>query len=49
MGARREREGLDRKIKRTDKEIDELAYGLYGVTETERQMVQESLGQGSEA
>ena len=31
----REREVLERRIERTDREIDELVYRLYGLTEEE--------------
>ena len=37
----RERQGLERKIERTDGEIDELVYRLYGLTEEERKAVEE--------
>ena len=36
---RREREELERKIARTDREIDALVYELYGLTEEEGRVV----------
>jgi len=36
----REREELERRIKRVDAEIDELVYRLYGLTEEERRVVE---------
>jgi len=36
----RERGELERKIERTDREIDELVYRLYGLTEEERRVVE---------
>ena len=36
----REREELERKIERTDGEIDELVYELYGLTEEEIAVVE---------
>ena len=36
----REREELERRIKRMDREIDELVYRLYGLTEEERRVVE---------
>ena len=36
----REREELERRIERTDREIDELVYELYGLTEEERRVVE---------
>ena len=37
---RREGEELERRIERTDREIDELVYRLYGLTEEEIRVVQ---------
>ena len=36
----REREELERRIERTNREIDELGYRLYGLTEEERRVVE---------
>ena len=36
----REREELERRIERTDREIDELVYELYGLTEEEIRIVE---------
>ena len=36
----REREELERRIKRTDGDIDELVYRLYGLTEEEIRVVE---------
>lgn len=38
-----ERARLEEEIKRTDAEIDELVYELYGITDEERKIVEESL------
>lgn len=38
-----ERDELLREIERTDKEIDNLVYDLYGLTEEERKIVEASL------
>lgn len=38
-----EREELLREIKRTDAEIDQKVYELYGLTEEERQIIESSL------
>lgn len=35
-----ESDGLKREIERTDKEIDNLVFALYGLTETERKIVE---------
>ena len=37
---KRLREELERRIERTDREIDELVYRLYGLTEEERRVVE---------
>lgn len=34
---------LEEEIKKTDKEIDELVYQLYGITEEEKNIIEESL------
>ena len=39
-----EREKLEQEIKKTDKEIDELVYKIYGITEEEKKIIEESLG-----
>ncbi|MEW6295070.1 MAG: hypothetical protein AB1467_02100 [Candidatus Diapherotrites archaeon] len=38
-----ERTKIEEEIKRTDKEIDELAYKLYEITEEEKKIIEESL------
>lgn len=38
-----ERARIEDEIKRTDKEIDELVYKLYGITNDERKIIEESL------
>lgn len=38
-----ERAKIEEKIKKTDAEIDELIYKLYGITESERKIIEESL------
>ncbi len=35
---------LEEEIKRTDQEIDELVYKIYGITEEEKKIIEESLG-----
>jgi len=34
---------LEEEIKKTDNEIDELVYKLYGITEEEKKIIEESL------
>jgi len=36
-----EREKIERKIAVTDEKIDDIVYGLYGVTEKERKVIEE--------
>ena len=43
----REREELLREVKRTDAEIDQKVYELYGLTEEERQTIETSLASKS--
>ena len=38
-----DRTRIEEEIKRTDKEIDELVYKLYGITEEEKKIIEESL------
>ena len=38
-----ERDELIREIEKTDKEMDNLVYDLYGLTEEERQIIEASL------
>ena len=38
-----ERARLEEEIKKTDKEIDELVYKLYGITEKEKNIIEDSL------
>jgi len=38
-----ERQRVEEEIKQTDAEIDELVYKLYGVTESEKKIIEESL------
>lgn len=38
-----ERQKIEEEIKRTDKEIDELVYQLYGLTEEEKKIIEENL------
>jgi len=35
---------IERQIEATDREIDELVYELYGITEEERRIVEEGTG-----
>ena len=35
---------IEAEIKKTDNEIDELVYELYGITEAEKKIIEESLG-----
>jgi len=37
-----EKEQIQRQIKKTDKEIDEIVYKLYGITEEEKKIIEES-------
>ena len=39
-----ERQKIEEEIKKTDAEIDELVYKLYGITEKEKKIIEESLG-----
>jgi type II restriction/modification system DNA methylase subunit YeeA len=34
---------IEEKIKKTDAEIDELVYKIYGITEEEKKIIEESL------
>jgi vacuolar-type H+-ATPase subunit I/STV1 len=38
-----ERQRIEEEIKKTDQEIDELVYELYGITEEEKKVIDESL------
>ena len=38
-----EKRKLEEGIKKTDNEIDELVYQLYGITEEEKKIIEESL------
>ncbi len=38
-----EKEKIEAEIKKTDNEIDELVYQLYGITEEERKIIEDSL------
>ena len=38
-----ERERIEEDIKKTDAEIDELVYKLYGITDEEKKIIEESL------
>jgi hypothetical protein len=38
-----ERQRLEAEIARTDAEIDELVYQLYGITDEEKKIIEESL------
>jgi len=38
-----EKQKLQEEIKKTDNEIDELVYQLYGITEEEKKIIEESL------
>lgn len=35
---------MEREIASTDEEIDELVYELYGITDEERKIIEESVG-----
>jgi hypothetical protein len=37
-----EREKIEREILVTDEKIDEIVYGLYGITEEERKIIEEN-------
>ena len=37
-----ERHGVEEEIKRTDAQIDELVYRLYGIAEEEKKVIEES-------
>jgi len=39
-----ERKKIEKEIKKTDKEIDDLVYELYGITDEERKVIEEALG-----
>ncbi|MBI2652643.1 N-6 DNA methylase [Candidatus Woesearchaeota archaeon] len=39
-----QKQKIQEEIKKTDKEIDELVYQLYGITEEEKKIIEESLG-----
>jgi len=38
-----EKQKLQKEIKKTDNEIDELVYQLYGITEEEKKIIEENL------
>ena len=38
-----EKQKIEQEIKKTDNEIDELVYKLYGITEEEKKIIEESL------
>jgi hypothetical protein len=38
-----EREKIEREIAITDEKIDEIVYGLYGITEEERKIVEDKV------
>jgi rRNA pseudouridine-1189 N-methylase Emg1 (Nep1/Mra1 family) len=38
-----ERERIEKEIKKTDNEIDELFYNIYGITESEKKIIDENL------
>ena len=38
-----EKEKIEKEINKTDNEIDELVYKLYGITEEEKKIIEESL------
>ena len=38
-----EKQKIQEEIKKTDNEIDELVYQLYGITEKEKKIIEESL------
>ena len=38
-----EKQKLEEEINKTDNEIDELVYQLYGITEEEKKIIEESL------
>ncbi|MFH1820930.1 MAG: hypothetical protein ABH852_00585, partial [Methanobacteriota archaeon] len=38
-----QRRSIEEKIKQTDNEIDELVYKLYGITDEEKKIIEESL------
>ena len=38
-----EKQKIQEEIKKTDNEIDELVYQLYGITEEEKKIIEESL------
>ncbi len=38
-----ERQRIEEEIKKTDAEIDELVYQLYGITEEEKKIIEDSL------
>lgn len=42
MSAKGEEENLERQIARTDPQMDDLVYELYGLTEKEVRLVEES-------
>ncbi|MCI0454561.1 MAG: Eco57I restriction-modification methylase domain-containing protein, partial [Candidatus Dadabacteria bacterium] len=41
-----EREQIQRQIEKTDREIDEIVYKLYGITEEERKIIEGNVGTG---
>ena len=38
-----EKQKIEQEIKKTDSEIDELVYELYGITQEEKKIIEESL------
>ena len=38
-----EKQKIEQELKKTDNEIDELVYRLYGITEEEKKIIEESL------
>ncbi|MFH2004222.1 MAG: hypothetical protein ABIK27_05730 [Bacteroidota bacterium] len=38
-----ERSRIEKEIKKTDAEVDELVYQIYGITEEEKKIIEESL------
>ncbi len=39
----KKKQKIEQEIKKTDNEIDELVYQLYGITEEEKKIIEESL------
>jgi hypothetical protein len=38
-----QKDQIQRQIEKTDKEIDEIVYKLYGITEEERKIIEENI------